>query len=157
MSRDSDLQELRDQRNEDRKEKLLRLILEQLQDIAHVLRMEGNRATFATLIFTDSKGKITMPLTLVVGKTATARLHEFVAQGGPELAPIGPVSYTSSDVTIATVAPDPANALQAIVTAIAPGAATITGTDAGNALTAFDTVSDTPVVATFASLGLTAI
>jgi uncharacterized protein YjdB len=107
-------------------------------------------ASYATLTIEDSKGNILMPATLAVGSTATAVLHEFVSQGGAELAPLGPVSYTSSDATIATV--DPASGL---VTAVAAGVATITGTDSGNSLTASDTVSDTPVVATFATLVIT--
>jgi uncharacterized protein YjdB len=77
-------------------------------------------------------------------------LHEFVVAGGPELPPLGPVSYASSDPTIATV--DPASGL---ITAVAAGVATITGTDAGNGLSANDTVSDTAPVATVATLVIT--
>lgn len=91
-----------------------------------------------------------MPAQLLIGQTATAVLHEFVSQGGAELAPIGPVSYSSSDPTIATV--DPASGL---ITAVAPGTATITGLDGGNSLTASDSVSDTPLVATVATLVIT--
>lgn len=91
-----------------------------------------------------------MPAQLTVGQTATAVLHEFVSQGGAELAPIGPVSYTSSDPTIATV--DPASGL---ITAVAAGTATITGTDAGNSLSASDSVSDQPLTATVATLVIT--
>lgn len=93
-----------------------------------------------------------MPATLAPGKTAVAVLHEFDGLNGTgnEVAPIGPVSYTSSDTTVATV--DPSSGL---VTAVAAGTATITGTDAGNGLTASDTVSDTAVVAQSATLVLT--
>lgn len=93
-----------------------------------------------------------MPATLVVGKTATALLHEFDGLNGTgnELAPIGPVSYSSSDPTIATV--DPSSGL---VTAVAPGTVTITGTDAGNGLSASDSVSDSAVVAQSATLVIT--
>jgi len=108
------------------------------------------QATFATLVISDLKGNVLMPATLAVGATATAVLHEFVSQGGAEVKPIGPVSYSSSDASIATV--DPASGL---ITAVAAGVATITGTDAGNNLSASDSVSDTPLVATVASLVIT--
>ena len=93
-----------------------------------------------------------MPATLQVGQTATAVLHEFSGPNGTgvELPPVGPVSFSSSDDTIATV--DPTSGL---VTAVAAGTATITGTDAGNGLSASDVVSDTPVVAQSATLTLT--
>lgn len=94
-----------------------------------------------------------MPATLPVGKTAVAVLHEFDGLNGTgnELKPIGPVTFISSDPTIATV-----DANSGLVTAVAPGAVTITGTDGGNSLTASDTVSDTAVVAQSATLVITA-
>jgi hypothetical protein len=96
----------------------------------------------------------TMSATIQVGKTATAVLHEFagVSGTGQELPPIGPVAYTSSDPTIATV-----DMATGKVTGIAPGTVTITGTDAGNKLTASDTVTVTPapVVAQSATLVVT--
>jgi uncharacterized protein YjdB len=90
-----------------------------------------------------------MPATLQVGQTATAVFTEFSGLNGTGVvvAPIGPVVFSSSDPSIATV--DPASGL---VTAVAPGAATITGTDQGNGLTASDSVSDTPLVAASATL-----
>ncbi len=93
-----------------------------------------------------------MPATLPVGGTATAVLHEFAGLNGTgaELAPVGPVSYTSSDSSIATV-----DSASGLITAVAPGVATITGTDAGNGLTASDSVSDTPLVAQSATLVIT--
>jgi len=122
----------------------------QVEKILDIVETQVAFATFATLTILDSKGNILMPATLSVGATATAILHEFVSQGGTELKPVGPVSYSSSDATIATV--DPASGL---ITAIAAGTATITGTDAGNGLTASDSVSDTPLVATVATLVIT--
>jgi uncharacterized protein YjdB len=134
------------------KTKALQRIGDELHEIAHLLRrlVGKQHATFATLIISDSKGNRLMPATLPVGKTATAVLHEFVSAGGAELAPIGPVSYTSSAPAIATV--DPASGL---ITAVAAGVATITGLDGGNQLTASDSVSDTPLVATVATLVIT--
>lgn len=131
--------------------KALERIAEELHDIAWLLRYSlGRRAKFATLVIRDLKGHRLMQATLPVGKTATAVLHEFVTPGGAEVAPIGPVSYASSDPAIATV--DPASGL---ITAVAAGVATITGTDAGNGLSASDSVTDTPIPATVATLVIT--
>jgi hypothetical protein len=127
---------------------LLREIIRELREIRHELKPK--KAHFARLYIIDSEGRRLMPAQLSVGQTATAVLHEFVAVGGAELAPIGPVSYTSSDPTIATV--DPASGL---ITAVALGTATITGTDGGNNLSASDSVSDQPLVATVATLVIT--
>jgi uncharacterized protein YjdB len=129
-------------------EKLLRDILAEVRAIHRVLTV----ATSAKLRFYDAKGNRIMPITLPVGSTATAVLHEFTGANGTgtEVKPIGPVTYSSSDSTIATV--DPSSGL---VTAVAAGVATITGTDAGNSLSASDTVSDTPLAATSATLVIT--
>src|ERR1700739_3808967 len=95
-----------------------------------------------------------MPATLAVGKTATAVFKEFTGPNGTgsEIAPIGPVSFTSSDPTIATV-----DSASGLVTAVAAGTVTITATDAGNSLTASDSASVTaPVpVAVSATLVIT--
>lgn len=93
-----------------------------------------------------------MPATLPVGGTAIAVLHEWTGPNGTgsEVPPIGPVSYSSSDSAVATVDP-----VSGLVTAIAPGTVTITGTDAGNGLSASDTVSDTAPVAASATLVIT--
>jgi len=110
-------------------------------------------AQSATLQIHDSEGNILMPATLAVGATATAVFTEWSGLNGTgaKLPPVGAVSFASSDATIATV--DPASGL---VTAVGPGTATITGTDAGNGLTASDVVSDTPLVAQSATLVVTA-
>lgn len=113
---------------------------------------EENAAKSAKLVISDSKGNRLMPATLQVGQTATAVLKEFTGLNGSgvEIAPVGPVSFSSSDAAIATV--DPTSGL---VTAVGPGTATITGLDSGNGLSASDVVSDTPVVAQSAVLTLT--
>lgn len=128
--------------------RLLHKILEVLLDIRRELKPKV--ATFARLYFVDSKGYRLMPAQLAIGQTATAVLHEFVSASGAEIAPIGAVTYTTSDATIATVDPN-----SGLVRAIAAGTATITGTDAGNGLSASDSVSDQPLVATVASLVIT--
>ena len=113
---------------------------------------EEQVAKSAKLTFLDSKGNTLMPATLQIGQTATAVLNEFTGLNGTgaKIAPIGPVTFSSSDATIATV--DPATG---VVTAVGPGVATITGLDSGNGLSASDVVSDTPVVAQSATLTLT--
>ena len=113
---------------------------------------EENAAKSATLTFLDSKGNRIMPAQLQVGQTATAVLHEFTGLNGTgsEIAPIGPVTFSSSDATIATV-----DASTGLVTAVGPGVATVTALDSGNGLSASDVVSDTPVVAQSATLTIT--
>jgi hypothetical protein len=133
-------------------ERQLRRIADELAEIVSVLRGIFPRARSATLIFLDSKGRRIMPAVLTVGQTATAVLHEFTGPNGTgtDIKPIGPVSYSTSDATIATV-----DAASGLVTAVAAGVATITGTDAGNSLSASDTVSDTPLKAQSATLVIT--
>lgn len=129
---------------------LLHSILVVLRDIRKELKPK--HAESAQLYIKDAKGNRLMPATLAVGKTATAVLHEFDGPNGTgnELPPVGPVSYSSSDPSIATV--DPTSGL---ITAVAPGTVTITGTDAGNGLSASDTVSDSAPVAQSATLVIT--
>lgn len=101
---------------------------------------------------TLSIGGTTMPADILIGATATAVLHEFTGPGGTgiEVAPIGPVTYTSSDSTVATVDPN-----SGLVTGVAVGTATITGSDAGNGLSAADTVTVQSPVAVSATLVIT--
>lgn len=129
----------------------LNAILEAL-GILIVEEAEEHAAKSAKLTISDSKGNRLMPAQLAVGKTAVAVLHEFDGLNGTgnELAPVGPVSYTSSDPSIATV-----DSATGLVTAVAAGTVTITGTDAGNGLSASDSVSDTPLVAQSATLVIT--
>lgn len=95
-----------------------------------------------------------MPATIQVGGTgATAVFTEFdglngtgnVAQDG------GPVAFASSAPAVATV--DPASGA---ITAVAPGTATISGTDSANQLTASDTVTVTAGAPQSATLVVTA-
>lgn len=94
-----------------------------------------------------------MPATLAVGATATAVYQEWSGLNGTgsKMASAGPVVFSSSDPTIATV-----DAASGLVTAVAPGSATITGTDGTNGLEASDTVSDTAITAQSATLVVTA-
>lgn len=93
-----------------------------------------------------------MPATLKVGQTATALLVEFDGPNGTgnQVPPVGPVSYSSSDPSIATV--DPSSGL---ITAVAPGTVTITGTDSGNSLSASDTATVSAPLAQSAVLTIT--
>ena len=95
-----------------------------------------------------------MPASIVVGKTATSTWQEWSGPNGTgdKLPPAGPVTYASSDATIATV-----DANTGVVTGVAAGTATITGTDGTNSLTASDTVTVTAEVAVSATLTLTAV
>jgi hypothetical protein len=94
------------------------------------------------------RGDHVMPATLLVGKTAQAVWQEFSGPNGTgdKLPPAGAVSFTSSDPSIATV--DPSSGL---ITAVAMGTVTISGSDAANNLTASDTAAVTEV-ATSATL-----
>lgn len=85
-----------------------------------------------------------MPATLSIGQTGTAVYTEFSGLNGTGVAlpAAGPVTFSSSDPSIATV--DPTSGL---VTAVAPGTAIITGADSANGLSASDAVSDQPITA----------
>ena len=133
-------------------ERLLRAILCDTNEIVHLLKQKGDKAKSAKLIIFDSKGNPIMPATVPVGGTFTAVLNEFTGLNGTgvPIAPIGPVTYSSSDDTIATVDPNTGAGV-----AVGPGVATITGLDVGNGLSASDVVSDTPVVAQSATLTIT--
>ena len=97
-----------------------------------------------------------MPATILVGATATAVFTEFTGPGGTgvTIPPIGAVSFASDNAAVATV--DPASG---IATGVSAGTANISGTDAGNSLTASDVLTVTaapPPVAQSATLVLTA-
>lgn len=123
------------------------ILLKIVETLDRIVRCICPAKDFAVLLIFGEKGLL-MPATIVVGKTATAVLHEF--SNGVEFPPPGPVSYTSSDTAVATV--DPTSGL---VTGVAVGTATITGTDASNALTASDTVTVTAVPVLTATLVIT--
>src|SRR5271168_4197508 len=86
-----------------------------------------------------SEGKHLMPLTLQVGKTATAVLTEFDANQAV-VPNVGPVTFSSDTPAVATVVGNQ-------VTAVASGTANITGSDAGDNIVASDvlTVNDPAV------------
>ncbi len=114
----------------------LLLILEELTGEVHKLRVIFEPRLSATLKLQGEN----MPATLLVGKTATAVWQEWSGPNGTgdKLPSAGAVSFTSSDPAVATV--DPSSGL---VTAVALGTATISGTDAANTLTASDSVTVT--------------
>ena len=129
-------------------------IANSLEELVRLLtRLSEPRAQSATLQIQDSKGNKIMPATLTIGATATAVFQEWSGLNGTgaKLPPVGAVSFTSSDPSIATV-----DATSGLVTAVGPGTATISGTDAGNGLTASDVVSDTPLTAQSATVVVTA-
>lgn len=80
--------------------------------------------------------------TLEVGKTATAVWQEFSGPNGTgdKLPPAGPVTFSSSDPSIATVDPT-----SGVITAVALGSATISGSDSANNLSASDSLTTTEV------------
>lgn len=96
-----------------------------------------------------------MPATLTtVGQTASSVYQEFDGPNGTgnPLPSAGPVSYATSDASIATV-----DASSGQVTAVANGTATITGSDSANGLSASDTVTvNIAAAAQSATLVLTA-
>lgn len=127
--------------------KVQKRIADCLCEIAKILRQVLTAHSAKLLI-----GGNEMPADILIGGTATAVLHEWTGPGGTgmEVAPIGPVTYASSDATIATVDPN-----SGVVTGVGPGVATITGTDAGNSLNAADTVTVSVPVAVSATLVIT--
>ena len=95
-----------------------------------------------------------MPVTIEVGKQAQANFKEWSGPNGTgtELPPVGAVSFASDNTAVATV--DPASGL---ATGVAPGTANISGTDAGNSLSASDVLTVSAPVAQSATLTLTAV
>jgi uncharacterized protein YjdB len=98
-----------------------------------------------------------MPATIHVnGHGASSVFTEFDAPGGTgnKVPPIGPVTFSSSDTTVATVDGN------GNIAAIAPGGpVTITATDTGTpipSIMATDTVTVTAAVAVSATLAVTA-
>lgn len=87
------------------------------------------------LAIRTTRGETFMPVTLEVGKTATAVAHRF--KGTTEIPLLGAPVYSSSDASVASV--DPATG---VITAVAEGTVTITGTDT-DGLAGSDTVTDT--------------
>ena len=95
-----------------------------------------------------------MPATIMVGGNgAQATFTEWTGPNGTgsAVAPVGTVQFTSDNTAIATV--DSSGK----VTAVAPGSATITGTDSGNNLSASDVLTVTGASAVSATLTLAAL
>src|SRR5271155_3786881 len=117
--------------------------------VARQIYYDKHPAKSATLHFKGAS----MPATILVGATATAVFTEFTGPGGTgvTIPPIGAVSFPSDNPAIATV--DPASG---IATGVSAGTANISGTDAGNSLTASDVLTVTAAVAESATLVLTA-
>jgi hypothetical protein len=110
------------------------------------------RAQSATLVILNDRGVIIMPANLVVGQTAQAVYQEWSlpAGTGVKLPSAGPVAFATSDGAIATVDP-----VSGLVTAVAAGTVTITGSDATNGLNASDTATVTGIAAQSATLVIT--
>jgi uncharacterized protein YjdB len=131
--------------------RLLREILKEVKRIRH--EFPNGKAESATLTF---KGDSDMPATILVGATATATFLEWTGPNGTgsQIAPVGPVTYASDNTAVATVDPN-----TGIATGVSAGTANISGTDAGNNLTASDVLTVTavpPPVAVSATLTLVA-
>lgn len=70
-----------------------------------------------------------MTSTMLPSSKASTTVSPVKADGSPSTATLGPITFTSSDSTIATVANDPANPLGAIVSSTAlTGTVILTGT-----------------------------
>ena len=96
-----------------------------------------------------------MPATIHInGNGAQATFTEFdQANGlGNVIPPIGPVVFSTSDATVATVDPN-----SGLCAAVGVGSCSITGTDQGNSLTASDTLTVTEATAVSATLTLAAL
>jgi hypothetical protein len=85
------------------------------------------------------------PPNVVVGQTASATAT-FRSAGGKSLS--GTAQFSSSDITIATVTPSTTNGLQATVTAVGAGSATITATSPNNVRASQSMTITLPPIAT---------
>ena len=129
---------------------------ERIRHQLHELRAYEFKNRSATLIFQG----VTMPATIVVGGNgAQAAFVEWSGLNGTgsQVAPVGAVTYASDTPAVATVDPN-----SGLCTAVSAGTANISGTDAGNSLTASDVLTVTggvtpPAGAQSATLTLTAL
>ena len=146
--------------------KIERQIVEALQEIGAQLAISNKLFTAQFLFFKSLHPQAnsatlklnggTMPATVVVGATGTATFLEWTGPSGTgsQIAPVGAVTYASDTPAVATVDPN-----TGIATGISAGTANISGTDAGNSLTASDVLTVTaapPPVAVSATLTLVA-
>lgn len=94
-----------------------------------------------------------MPLTVHINDTpGSASFQEFSGAGGTGIVvpPVGAVTFASDNTAVATV--DPTSGLLAYLSA---GVANISGSDAGNSLTASDVLTVSAATAVSAVLTLT--
>jgi hypothetical protein len=128
---------------------VLKEILHELRKLRHELFPQAQSATLTL-------GGNGMPATIQVGGTATATFLEWSGPGGTgvQVPPVGAVTYSSDNPAVATVDPN-----TGIATGVSAGTANISGTDAGNNLTASDVLTVSappPPVAVSATLNLVA-
>lgn len=98
------------------------------------------------------KGETLMPLKVHVNDApGNAVFAEFSGPNGTGsvVAPVGAVSYASDNHAVATVDP-----VSGVLAYVAPGVANISGSDAGNSLSASDALTVEPAVAVSATLTL---
>lgn len=116
-----------------------------------LLEQQQAKAISATLTFVNSKGEHMPLLAHVNDVPGTAVFAEFTGPKGTGTAvpPTGAVTFASDTPAVATV--DPNTGALAYLTA---GTATISGTDAGNSLTASDVLTLTAAPAVSATLTL---
>jgi hypothetical protein len=118
---------------------ILRTVKENRRILWEIWKILGRvpKAQSATLTLTAEQGD-EMPATIQVGQTATATFLEWSGPNGTgvQVPPSGAVSYASDTPSVATVDPN-----TGIATGVGPGTANISGTDAGNNLTASDVLT----------------
>jgi hypothetical protein len=138
-----------------REDRALEQILHELREIREALhcicKALTHRAHSATLVLRTSQGD-TMDLTAHVNdKPGTAIFTEFDGPNGTgnKVPPVGAVSFASSDPTVATV-----DASSGALVYLKAGTSTISGTDAGNSLTASAVLTLIASVAVSATLNL---
>jgi hypothetical protein len=139
--------------------RLLNSIVSELEHlsglVSDILTVVSPRPAVSATLTLTTEGDPDMPATIHInGNGAQATFTEFdQANGiGNEVPPIGPVVFSSSDNSVATV--DPSSGLCA---AVAVGSCSITGTDQGNSLTASDTLTVMAATAVSAKLTLQAL
>lgn len=128
-------------------------IRHEIKRIANAVEKLVPKAGSATLSFITSKGATNMPLTVHVNDVpGTALFQEWSGPSGTGIVvpPVGAVTYASDNTAVATV--DPNSGQLAYVSA---GSANISGTDAGNSLTASDVLTVSAATAVSATLTLT--
>ena len=136
----------------------------QLKEITRILRqLVVHKAVSATLTYTTDQGEQSMastPLALLVGQTASPTFTEWSGPNGTgtPLQPVGQVTYADDGTGV--ISTDPSTGIVTGVSPTAAGAvATVTGTDAGDNLTAqatFTVSAPPPPPAVSATLTYTA-